>query len=181
MRSTRRLITAAAGSLAVLALLAPASEGATQVRQFHGEFAATPSQPGAGISLQFVFKNARAKGKFTPRQLRLTGLDGLSLLCMNEPGEATASASLTTSISSSFKLAATPRAPSQAKPKANRYSYSFSGVLPGSTNSFSGRVYKVGGRGPPLAIGKLTISKLDFPAPGPTNCSTSGQRDWQAS
>ena len=173
----RRLLTAVVGSLLAVALIAPAADAATQVRHFQGDFATLPpSQSGGQISLDFVFKNTRGnKGKFTPRQLTLAGFENVPLRCMNSPGQ------LTTSIPTQIKLAKTARSPSQAKAKANRYSYSFSSAFSSFTGTFRGRVYKVNGRGKVLVIGNLTIQDLDFSGSGPTNCSTGGVRGWAAS
>jgi hypothetical protein len=139
------------------------------------------SRTSAG-TLDFIFKNTRGnKRKFTPRQLTLAHFENVPLLCMSSPSGPTASALLTTSIPTQIKLAKTPRHPSQAKPKPNSYSYSFSSGFANFTGTFSGRVYKVNGRGKVLAIGKLTIQDLDFSGSGPINCATSGVRDWAAS
>jgi hypothetical protein len=142
----------------------------------------SPTQSGGQISLDFVFKNTRGnKRKFTPRQLTLADFENVPLRCMNSPGQPTASASLTTSIPTQIKLAKTPRHPGQAKPKPNRYSYSFSSAFSTFTGTFSDRVYKVNGRGKLLVNGKLTIQHLDFSGSSPTNCSTDGERGWGGS
>ena len=181
----RRLVTALVGSLLAVALVAPAADGATQIRHFQGDFAMLPSIPaqsGGRISLEFIFKNTRGnRRKFTPRQLTLVGFENVPLRCTNSPGQPNESTSLTTSIPTRIKLAKTPRSPRQAKPKPNRYSYSFSAAFSTFTGTLSGRVYKVNGRGKIRLIGKLTIQDLDFPGSGPTNCSTGGIRDWAAS
>ena len=180
----KRLLTATVGSVLAAALIAPTAHGATQIRQFEGDFAQLPQpvpEAGGQISLEFVFKNTRGnKGKFTPRQLRVVGLADVPLRCMSSPSGPTESASLTTSIPTLIKLTKTPRAPSQARAKASRYSYSFSSSFSTLTGTLSGRVYKVNGRGPVRLLGKLTIQRFDFPAPGPTSCSTGGVRDWAA-
>ena len=179
----RRLPIAVGGLLLAAALIAPAAEGATQARHFQGDFAIlSPTESGGQISLDFVFKNTRSnKRKFTPRQLTLVGFSNVPLRCMNSPGQPSESASLTTSIPTRIKLAKTARHPSQAKPKPNRYSYSFSSGFDTFTGGFRGRVYKVNGRGRVHVIGNLTIQDLDFPGSGPTNCATDGVRGWAAS
>ena len=74
---TRRptlIAVAATAALLIPAALAPAAQAGTQVRQFEA-FGITLEGPGANsprigdIALNFVFKNKRAGGKYTPRRL----------------------------------------------------------------------------------------------------------------
>ncbi|HEX2359941.1 MAG TPA: hypothetical protein VHH72_09015 [Solirubrobacterales bacterium] len=172
----RRLRTVAVCSLLLAALVPSTAEGATQMRRLQGDFGTLPpGQSGGRIVLGFIFKNKRAnKGKFTPRQLTSIGLEGVPLRCANSPGDPASSALLTTSI----PARKTPRSPRQANPKPNRYSFSFSSGFSDFDGTVGGRVYKRNGRGRLLTFGNLTIRDIDFSAPGPSNCSTTGERSW---
>jgi hypothetical protein len=183
----RRVLIATAVTLSGMALSAPATPAATQHRHFEGDFGvvgppAEPATNGGRISLDFVFKNKRwSKRKFTPRLLTLVDFENVPLDCLDSPGQPAESTVFDTSIPTLVKLRRTPRGSGQAPPKPNSYSFSFATSFTAFAGTLSGRLYKVNGRGPLHLLGSLTVTDIDFPAPGPTDCLTAGERNWQAS
>lgn len=181
---TRRstLIAVAAAALLIPAALAPAAQAGTQVRQFEA-FGITLSGPGANsprvgdMALNFVFKNKRAGGKYTPRRLTRVRFSELPLRC-HEPGSpSTTTAPLTADFATDVMLTK----PQTPNPKPNRYAFRFSWDFSGFVTGFAffdGTIDKANGKGWPRAHGKFGIHRYDFPAPGPTHCATSGQIGW---
>jgi hypothetical protein len=105
-------------------------------------------------------------------------MEKVPLSCTNSPGQGGAGVILTTTIQTQVKVTKQPP-PVARKPKANRYSFQFATGLSGFTGTFSGKIFKRGGRGRVVANGILRVDQLDFPG-GPTNCSSSGPRGWSA-
>jgi hypothetical protein len=176
----RAPITILAALLALL-LLAPSAQAASQLRHFQGDLSqvGAPPRDGGQIGFDVVFKNKRgAKRKFTPRQVVSVATEKVPLSCTNSPGQGGAEVILTTTIQTQVKVTKQPP-PVARKPKANRYSFQFATGFSGFTGTFSGKIFKRGGRGRVVANGILRIEKLDFPG-GPTNCSSSGPRGWSA-
>jgi hypothetical protein len=174
----RTLITSLCiASLLAASAAAPAAHGGTQIRHYEafGITQSLPSAPRVGdLALDFVFKNKRAKGKYTPRHLTRIRLFELPLFCPS-PGP---SQSLTADIATQIKLTKAPP-PVTDSPKPNRYAYRFAwdfGAF--ADGSFTGTIDKANGKGWPRAHGKFTITRYDFPPPGPSNCRTSGQVGW---
>lgn len=184
---TRRptLIAVAAAAVLIPAALAPAAQAGAQVRQFEA-FGITLSGPGANsprvgdMALNFVFKNKRAGGKYTPRRLTRVRFSELPLRC-HEPGSpSTTMAPLTADFATDVRVTKATTLPG-GKPKSNRYAFRFSWDLSGfATGFFDGTVDKANGKGWPRAHGKFAIWRYDFPAPGPTYCATSGHIGWSA-
>ena len=185
MRFTSRLLAALAALLAAAALGAAAAQAGTQVRQFESfgvvPIGAGPDFPRAGdIALDFIFKNKRAGGKYTPRRLTRVRLSGLPLRCQDPGSPANTEAVLSADLTPDVKVTkATP--PAGGKPKPNRYAFRFAWDFGGfASGYFSGTIDKAGGKGWPRAHGKFEIERYDFPPPGPTHCATSGQASWSA-
>ena len=171
----------ALASLLALLLFAPSAQAASQLRHFQGDLSqvGAPPRDGGQIGFDVVFKNKRgAKRKFTPRQVVSVETEKMPLSCTNSPGQGGAGVILTTTIQTQVKVTKQPP-PVARKPKANRYSFQFATGFSGFTGTFSGKIFKRGGRGRVVANGILRVDQLDFPG-GPTNCSTSGPRGWSA-
>ena len=190
----RALITVFASLLAV-PLIAPAAQGATQVRHVRVEMPAspqtTPPTPAGLLTLDFVFKNTRGnKKKFTPRQLTRIDFSKVPLLCFNAPVNPTGSSQLllTTTLATKIKLKKAPP-PHSTKPKPGRYAFNFAysfpaftGNFPAFTGTLSGTIDKPNGAAKPRSPrsqGTLIIDDIDSP-PGQWNCSTAGRRSWEA-
>ena len=180
----RRVITIGAAALA-LALPAPAL-AATQLRHFEGDLspAGVPSQPQPGgvMALDVVFNDQQGPGKFTPRRVVGVRVSKMPLTCLNQPGQYATQEMLSFSMPVEGRFHATRRSPNQGKPKPNRYSYSagWGFVIPSApfAGSMGARLYKPQGRGPIRGLGYIYVEHYDFPAPGPTNCTTNGLRGW---
>ena len=171
----------ALASLLALLLIAPSAQAASPLRHFQGDLSqvGAPPRDGGQIGFDVVFKNKRGtKRKFTPRQVVSVETEKMPLSCINSPGQGGAGAILTTTIQAQVKVTKQPP-PVARKPKANRYSFQFATGFSGFTGTFSGKIFKRGGRGRVVANGILRVDQLDFPG-GPTNCSTSGPRGWSA-
>lgn len=168
--------------VAVLAMALPTPVlAASQLRHFEGTLppAGVPSQPQPGglLRLDVIFKDNHGRGKFTPRKLITVNVDGMPLtFCANQPGQATSQGVLTGSFPTQAQFKATGRKPGQAKPKRNRYSYSTSYAFTSFAGTIGTRIYKIQGKGPVRAFSTLTIDRVDFPPPGPENCSSNGPR-----
>jgi hypothetical protein len=182
MLTRRPTLIAVAAALALLipVALAPAAQAGTQVRQFEA-LGITMTGPGANsprvgdMALNFVFKNNRAGGKYTPRRLTRVRFSELPLRC-HEPGSpSTTTAPLTADFAADV-LMTKPQSPN---PKPNRYAFRFSWDYGGfAYGFFAGTIDKANGKGWPRAHGKFAIWRYDFPAPGPTYCNTSRQIEW---
>jgi hypothetical protein len=176
----RALITGLASMLAAV-VIAPAAHAATQIRHFQGNLSqvGAPPRSGGQIGLDVVFKNKRdSPRKFTPRQLIAIEFIQLPLTCTNAPGQSGTAEFLTTTVQTQGKFKASP--PALGRPKPNRYSFHFATVFTGFSGTIAGKLFKRNGVGEVLANGALTIEQIDFPDPGPTDCSTMGQRGWSA-
>ena len=178
----RVLITGFA-SLLTVALIAPAAQGATQVRQVQVEVSESghiPPTPPGTLTLDFVFKNKRgSKHKFTPRQLTRIDFSKVPLTCANTPSQGTSQLLLTTTLETKVKLGKAPP-PHASKPKPGRYAFRFAYSFPTLAGTISGTIDKPnGGAKPrsPRSQGSLTIEDLDS-NPGHTNCSTQGPQSW---
>jgi hypothetical protein len=170
-------------SLLALALIAPAAQGATRIRQVQVPISSpttTPPTPAGTLTLRFVFKNRpQTKRKFTPRQLILIDFSKVALSCSNTPGEATSQLLFTESFDVRVKLTRAPP-PNTSKPKPGRYAFRFAYSFPTFSGSVRGTIDKPN-RGPrprlPRSQGSLRIDDLDS-NPGHTNCSTQGPKQW---
>jgi hypothetical protein len=145
----RRLLIAGFASLLAVALIAPAAQGATEVRHFQGEMS-TPLELGSAptpweVDLDVVFKNKRAtKKRFTPRLLTLIHVENAPLACGTTPPVASGRAFLTTTSETPVKLKRSPSAP---KPKARPYSFTFAYSFTTFTGAITGKLYKRTGAG----------------------------------
>jgi len=178
----RALITGVIAMFA-LALIAPAAEGATRIRQVQIPItspASTPSVPTGTLTLQFIFKNKRAtKHKFTPRQLTRIDFAQVPLSCMNAPNEGGSQLLLTETLDVRVKLTKAPQ-PSGKRPKPERYAFRFAYSFTGFVGTLRGTIDKPNHgdkRGVPRSQGSLNIDDLDA-NPGHTNCSTNGPKSW---
>jgi hypothetical protein len=170
-------------SLFALAMMAPAAQGATRIRQVQVEInssAHTPPTAAGTLTLRFVFKNRRsAKQKFTPRQLIRIDFSKVPLLCANAPTEGTSELLLTSTLDVRVKLTKAPP-PRANKPKRGRYAFRFAYSFPAFSGTLRGTIDKPN-HGPrpraPRSQGSLTIDDLDS-NPGHTNCSTGGPESW---
>jgi hypothetical protein len=168
-------------SLPALLLLAPSAQAASELRHFQGVLSqvGAPPRDGGQIGFDVVFKNKRgAKRKFTPRQVLAVETEKVPLSCNNSPGQGGTEVVLTTTTQDQVKVTKQPP-PVARRPKVNRYSFQFATGFSGFTGSFTGKIFKRGGRGRVVANGILRVDQLDFPG-GPTNCSSSGPRGWSA-
>ena len=182
----RRLLIAVLGSLLAVALIAPAAQGATQVRQVQTVMPPVswyvPPTPGGMLTLDFVFKNKRGNKKtFTPRQLTRIDLSKVPLLCYNAPvnPNGTSQLLLTTTLATNVKLKKIPAGP---KPKPGRYAFDFTSSFTAftGTGTITGKIDKVTGAPKPRiprSAGSLRIDDLDSP-PDQWNCSASGTLAW---
>ena len=172
----RALITGIASLLAV-ALLAPAAQAATQVREVHYEWpvptAGVPGTPSEGaITLDFIFKNTRSnKKRFTPRLLTRIAFDKIYLTCFNSRFF------LTETLETKIELRKIPI----PHPKPDRYAFQ---TAPYSFSDFNGTIsvvlWKTHGAPKPrpvLSWGDLVISDLDAD-PSHPNCTNYGLGTW---
>lgn len=179
MRS--RLIIGGLAALLVAALIAPAAQGATQLRQVRVEISpptTTPPTPAGTLTLDFIFKNKRAtKRKFTPRLLTRIDFSRVSLTCMNAAGNGTTRLDLTTTMQTAVKLTKAPQ-PSGKKPKPNRFAFRFFHSFPTFTGTLRGTIDRAN-HGPRRlrSQGTLSIEDLDADADH-RNCSTGGLKQW---
>jgi hypothetical protein len=168
--------------LGALALLAPAAQGATQLRQVRVEIPSSPTAPApAGtLTLRFVFKNkASTPNRFTPRQLVQIDFSNVPLRCANNPGEPTSQLLLTRTLNVAVKLTKVPP-PSGKKPKPGRYAFRFAysfANFDGTLRSTIDKPNRPRGPRPTRSQGSLTINDLDA-GPGQANCSTTGPKSW---
>lgn len=177
MRS--RLIIGGFAALLVAALIAPAAQGATQLRQVRVPISTTITTPPTGtLTLDFVFKNKRAdKRKFTPRQLTRIDFAQVPLQCFNSAGTGTTQLPLTTTLQTSVKLTKAPN-PSGKKPKPNRFAFRFSYVFPSFTGTVRGTIDKPN-HGPRRLRSQGTLQIVDLDAdPDHVNCNSNGLKQW---
>ncbi len=150
----RRVMVAIFASLLAAALIPPAAQAATQVRQVQvpmRDVSGNQASPGT-LTLDFLFKNKRSsKKKFTPRQLIRIDLSKVPLDCANghtsNPGHSTLL--YTATFETKIKLTKTP---ARGKPKPGRYSFRFA---PYSFPTFNGTIQGT--------IDKNTIDEPDEP------------------
>jgi len=177
----RRLSITGLAALLAAALVAPAAEAATQLRQVRipvSESGTTPSASSGMLTLDFVFKNSRQhKRKFTPRQLVRIDFSKVPLLCANGSGEGASQLQLTTTLETRLKLTKAPN-PSGKKAKPGRYAFRFAYSFQTFTGTLRGTIDKPN-HGPRRlrSQGSLDIQDLDA-NPGHTNCSTLGPKQW---
>jgi hypothetical protein len=167
-------------SLVALALLAPAAQGATRIRQVQVPIGSSTTTPAGTLTLRFVFANRpQTKRKFTPRRLIRIDFSKVPLICSNGSGEGTSQLLFDSTMDVSVKLTKAPP-PHTSKPKPGRYAFRFAYSFPSFTGTVRGTIDKPN-RGPrprlPRSQGALTIDDLDA-NPGHTNCSTQGPRQW---
>jgi hypothetical protein len=170
-------------SLVALALIAPAAQGATRIRQVQvpiGSPTTTPPTPAGTLTLRFVLKNRpQTKNKFTPRRLIRIDFSKVALNCSNGSGEGTSQLLFDSTMDVSVKLTKAPP-PHTSKPKPSRYAFRFAYSFSAFSGGVRGTIDKPN-RGPrprlPRSQGALTIDDLDA-NPGHTNCSTQGPRQW---
>jgi hypothetical protein len=174
-----RCAVAIGAAALAMALPAPAL-AASQLRHFEGTLppVGVPSQPQPGgvLRLDVVFKDMHGRGKFTPRKLVAANTDAMPLFCANQPGQSTSEGMLTGSFPTQATFRVTGRKPGQARPKRNSYSFSTSYAFTSFAGTIGTRIYKVGGTGPVRAFSTFTVGRVDFPPPGPENCSSGGPR-----
>jgi hypothetical protein len=173
-----RLAIGLAGLLAA-ALIAPAAQAATQLRQVQVPIQDTipPTQVGT-LTLDFPFKNkARSKRKFTPRQLTRIDFAQVPLFCMNAAGTGTTRLLLTTTMQTAVKVTKAAQ-PAGKRPKPNRYAFRFSYTFPTFTGTLRGTIDKAN-HGPRRlrSQGTLSIEDLDADADH-VNCATNGLKQW---
>ena len=179
----KRLLITAFASLFVVALIAPAAQGATQVRQAQVELLVpVPGTPittrSAGtLTLDFVFKNTRGnKKKFTPRLLTRIDLSKVELTCTDHM-TFTNKLFLTQTFDTAIKVSPVPH----PHPKPGRYAFRFAYSFPTFTGTLTGTIYKVNGAPKPRlprAHGILSIQDFDAD-PGHPNCATiGGPKGW---
>jgi hypothetical protein len=170
-------------SLFALALFAPATQGATRLRQVQVEIASVgqmPPRPPGLLTLEFAFKNRRDnKRKFTPRQLTRIDFSEVPLTCTQTIGNYTYQAALTMPLDVRANLTNVPP-PNGNKPKPGRYAFTFTYLFAdptGITGTLSSTIDKPN-RGPrprlPRSQGSLTIEWLQ----GHAYCSTEGLKSW---
>jgi hypothetical protein len=167
-------------SLFALALFAPATHGATRLRQVQVEIASagqmTPTQSGI-LTLEFTFKNKRVnKHKFTPRHLTRIEFSQVPLNCTDAIEQHTHQVLLTMSLDVRVKLTIAPP-PNGNKPKPGRYAFQFTYSFSDFTGTLRGTIDKPN-RGPrprlPRSQGSLAIDDVQ----GHTYCSTDGLKSW---
>jgi hypothetical protein len=179
-RVMRRALPTGLIALVATALIAPAAQGATRIRQVQVPIGSSTATPAGTLTLQFVFKNRpQTKRKFTPRRLILIDFSKVPLICSNESGEGTSQLLFDSTMDVSVKLTKAPP-PNTNKPKPGRYAFRFTYSFPTFSGSVRGTIDKPN-RGPrprlPRSQGSLRIDDLDA-NPGHTNCSTQGPRQW---
>ena len=165
-----------------LALLAPAANGATQLRRVQVEVTQagfTPPPVPGKLTLDFTFKNKRgSKKKFTPRQLTRVDFANVPLTCANghtsSPGTTQLIYNATFAPGAKFKKVPPPK-----HPKPGRYSFRFSYAFPGLLGTIGGTIDKPNqpGKRPLRAHISLDIEDLDVD-PGHSDCSTNGTATW---
>jgi hypothetical protein len=167
-------------ALLVAALLVPAAQAATQIRQVQfaipGPFMS--SEPGGTLSLDFAFKNKRtSKRKFTPRQLTRIDFAQVRLSCMNAAGNGATTLLLTRTMQTAVKVTKAPQ-PAGKKPKPNRYAFRASYSFPAFAGTLGVTIDKAN-HGPRKlrSQGSLNITDLDSD-PDHRNCSTQGPKQW---
>jgi hypothetical protein len=178
----RRALIIGFVSLLALALLVPAAEAASQLRQVRVEIPSSPTAPPTPpgtLTLRFVFKNKARTPKFTPRQLIRIDFSNVPLRCANNAGEPTSQLLLTRTLNVAVKLMKVPP-PSGKKPKPGRYAFRFAysfADFDGTLRSTIDKPNRGSGPRPTRSQGSLTINDLDA-GPGQTNCSTTGPKSW---
>ena len=174
-------------SLFALALFAPATQGATRLRQVQVEIASVgqmPPRPPGLLTLEFAFKNRRdQKHKFTPRQLTRIDFSEVPLNCSDVIEQNHYQVLLTMSLDVRVKLTNAPP-PNGNRPKPGRYAFSFFYSLQGPSGFGSPDIGTLLGtidkpnRGPrprlPRSQGSLTIDDVQ----GHSYCSTEGPKSW---
>ena len=178
----KRLLTTVFAALLAVAVIAPAAQGATQVRQAQVELLVpapgnpTNTKPGGTLTLDFVFKNTRRnKKKFTPRVLTRIDLSKLELTCTDHM-TFTNKLFLTETFETAVKVTKVPH----PHPKPGRFAFRFAYSFPSFTGSLTGTIDKVTGAPKPRlprAHGLLAVDDLDAD-PGHPNCATPGPLGW---
>ena len=178
----KRLLITAFASLLAVALMAPATQAASQVRQIQVDLLVpVPGNPtntkSAGtLTLDVVFKNKKGnKKKYTPRQLTRVDLSKLELTCTDHM-TFTNQFHLTQTFQTQVKFKKIPH----PHPKPDRYAFSFAYSFPTFTGSITGTIDKVTNAPKPRAPrahGDLVIQDLDADA-GHPNCATDGPLGW---
>jgi len=178
----RRPLVLVFALLLVLALIVPAAQGATQVRQVQADLPLpVPGTPitiksGGTLTLDFVFKNTRRnKNRFTPRLLTRIDLSKVELTCTDHM-TFTNKLFLTQTFDTAVRVTKVPH----PHPKPGRYAFRFAYGFPGFTGSLTGTIDKVNGEPKPrLARAHGILNIQDFDAdPGHPNCATSGPMGW---
>jgi hypothetical protein len=166
-------------ALLVAALVAPAAQAATQLRQVRVPISTSATTPPTGtLSLDFVFKNKRAnKRKFTPRQLTRIDFAQVPLQCMNSAGTGTTQLQLTTNLQPSVKLTKAPN-PSGKKPKPKRFAFRFAYAFTAFNGTLRGTIDRAN-HGPRRLRSQGTLSIVDLDAdPDHMNCNSNGLKQW---
>ena len=137
----RRAVITGIASLLAVALLPPAAQSATQIRQVQvpmGDVSGIPpntASPGT-LTLDFVFKNTRSnKKRFTPRQLIKIDLSKVPLDCANGHTSSPGHSKLlyTATFETKIKLKKVPK----PHPKPGSYAFRFA---PYSFSTFNGTI-----------------------------------------
>ena len=157
----RRSLTIAFASLLVLALIAPAAGAATQIRHFQDRGVNGDNDPHGGeIGLDVIYKNKTAKGKFTPRSVKLYEIEVLPITC--ETGGSPGSTFVAFGPGAPIKLA-----------KA-KFNYEFAADFDAG-GGISGKAIKTKER----IQGKINVFDAN-PGGGVTGCTTDGPRTYDA-
>jgi hypothetical protein len=171
----RRALLIGIASLLAVALIAPAAQAATQIRQVQAPmpamvFPLQPTPPPGTLTLDFVFKNTRSnKKRFTPRQLIKIDLSKVPLTCENGHTESYSQLSLTETFETKIEVTKIP----SLHPKPGRYAFRFAHSFPTFNGTISGTISKTTGAPKPRPVtshGHLNIWDLDA-NPGHSDCT----------
>jgi hypothetical protein len=174
----RRALLIGIASLLAVALIPPAAQAATQVRQVQVRMTDNlshaippPLLPPGTLTLDFVFKNTRSnKRRFTPRQLIKIDFSKVPLFCLNTPSQYASQLQFTATFETKIEL----RKIQVRHPKPGRYAFL---TVPYSFSTFNGTIsvalWKENDAPKPRPVesaGLLSILDLDAD-PGHSNCT----------
>lgn len=174
----RRALVTGIASLLAVALLSPAAQAATQIRQVQvpmSDVSGIPpnkASPGT-LTLDFVFKNTRSnKKRFTPRQLIKIDLSKVPLDCANGHTSSPGHSKLlyTATFETKIKLKKVPK----PHPKPGSYAFRFPPYsFPTFNGTIQGTIDRSNGAAKPRPLrsqGHLNIWDLDAD-PGHSDCT----------
>ncbi|HSC87643.1 MAG TPA: hypothetical protein VLC09_10250 [Polyangiaceae bacterium] len=170
----RRALLTGIASLLAVALIAPAAQAATQVRELRVSMNAPDinvgSPPPGTLTLDFIFKNTRSnKKRFTPRQLIKIDLSKVPLTCENGHTAAYSQFLFTQTFATKVEVTKIPN----PHPKPGRYAFRFAYSFPTFNGTISGTISKTTGTPKPRPVtshGHLNIWDLDAD-PGHSDCT----------